>query len=238
MRSHGTDTPREIWQFGEPGTPYYDALLKMINLRYSLLPYNYSLAAKQTDGGYSMARPLAFDFPRDRNVYDIKDQYMLGDIMVAPVTSPGVEKREVYLPEADAPWIDFWTGERVNGGVSVEAAAPIDRLPLFVKGGSIIATVEAAQHSGASVGKPITLTVYPGRDAAFTLYDDAGDAYDFESGECQRIDVNWDEKTRTLTIADAVGTFAGAPAMREFRVALDGKVKTLSYDGKEKRIRL
>lgn len=237
MRSHGTDTPREIWQFGEPGSKYYDSLLGMINLRYSLLPYTYSLAAKQSASGYSMARPLAFDFPRDRKVYDIKDQYMFGDIMVSPVTSPGVDKRDVYLPETDALWIDFWTGERHKGGAIVSAAAPIDRLPLFVKGGSIIPTVEPVQHSAASVGKPVTLTVYPGADATFTLYDDEGDTYDFEKGEYQRIAINWNDKKRTLTFAEVEGSYPEAPAKREFRVSVDGKVKTINYDGKKRSLK-
>lgn len=237
MRSHGTDTPREIWQFGEPGTKFYDALLGMINLRYSLLPYTYSLAARQTSGGYSMARPLAFDFPADRKTYDIKDQYMFGDIMVSPVTSPGADSREVYLPESNAPWIDFWTGERLDGGSTVSAAAPIDRLPLFVKGGSIIPTVEPVQFSAASAGKPVTLTVYPGADASFTLYDDAGDTYDFEKGESRRIDITWNDRKRTLTVGNAAGSYPGVPAKSVFHVSVDGDMKTISYDGKKKSLK-
>ena len=162
---------------------------------------------------------------------------MFGDIMVSPVTSPGVERRDVYLPESNAPWIDFWTGERLNGGTTVSATAPIDRLPLFVKGGSIIPTVEPVQYSAASVGKPITLTVYPGADASFTLYDDAGDSYDFEKGESRRIDINWNDKKRTLSLANAEGSYPGAPEKYEFIVSVDGDVKTLSYDGKRKNVK-
>ena len=98
LRSHGSDTPREIWRFGEPGTQYYDAILKMINLRYEHIPYLYSLAAMQSKGSYTMARLLAFNFPEDDNVLDMKDEYMFGDFLVCPVTQPIKESatRKVY----------------------------------------------------------------------------------------------------------------------------------------------
>lgn len=238
LRSHGSDTPREIWQFGEPGTPYYDAILGMINQRYQLIPYIYSMAAQQTTGGYSMARPLAFDFPNDKSVYDIKDQYMFGDIMACPVTSPGATDREVYLPETDGGWIDFWTGNRIDGGQKITAAAPIDRLPLFVRGGSIILTTDPVEYSGLTEGKPVTVNVYPGQDAEFTLYDDAGDNYDFEKGESMRITMKWDDKNNRLTIADAIGTYGGAPSGRTFIVTNGDKVKRLNYTGKKTTVKL
>ncbi|MDE6394159.1 MAG: DUF5110 domain-containing protein, partial [Duncaniella sp.] len=229
LRSHGSDTPREIWQFGEPGTPYYDALLGMINLRYSLMPYIYSMAAEQTRGGYSMARPLAFDFPADKKVYDIKDQYMFGDMMVCPVTYPGVSTREVYLPESQSGWIDYWTGTRLDGGQTVTADAPIDRLPLYVRGGSLILTTDPVEHSDQTVGQPVTVHIYPGKDAEFILYDDAGDTYDFEKGEWTRIKMTWDDRKNRLTIADAVGDYAGAPKERAFTFVKDGGVANVTY---------
>lgn len=237
LRSHGTETPREIWQFGEPGTSYYDAILKMINLRYSILPYTYSMADKQSNSGYSIMRPLAFDFPKDRNVYDIKDQYMFGDIMACPVTDPGVDSREVYLP-AGADWYDFWTGKRFDGGEKISADAPLDQLPLFVKAGSIVPTTEVVEYSAASVGKPITIDIYPGKDAEFTLYDDAGDNYDFEKGECTRIKMKWDDKKNTLIIDDSEGTYEGAPDKRHFIICKDGKTKKVDYEGKKTTIKI
>ncbi len=238
LRSHGTDTPREIWQFGEEGTPYYDAILKMINLRYSLLPYIYSMADAQTNSGFTMARPLAFDFPKDIQVFDLKDQYMFGDIMVCPVTDPNVTSRQVYLPEYEGGWIDYWTGKRLNGGESVTAEAPLDRLPLFVKGGSIVLSTEPVEYSEASVGKPVTIDIYPGQNAEFTLYDDAGDNYDFEKGECTRIKMRWNEKDSTLTIDDAIGTYKGAPTKRQFIVRKGDKTKKMDYKGKITKIKL
>ncbi|MDE7349559.1 MAG: DUF5110 domain-containing protein, partial [Muribaculaceae bacterium] len=225
LRSHGTETPREIWHFGEEGTPYYDAIRDMINLRYSMLPYIYSMADAQTRSGFSMVRPLAFDFPKDRKVYDIKDQYMFGDIMACPVTDPGVDSRDVYLP-AGADWYDFWTGKRFAGGEKISAEAPLNRLPLFVKAGSIIPTTEVVEYSAASAGKPLTIDIYPGKEAEFTLYDDDGETYDFEKGEYTRIKMTWDDNKNELTIADAEGTYPEAPATRKMTIRKGDKSKT------------
>lgn len=240
MRSHGTDTPREIWHFGEPGTPYYDAILRMIRLRYSLNPYIYSMAAAQTAGGYSMARMLAFDFPEDEAVRDIKDQYMFGDFLVCPVTSPGVSSRRVYLPGGEAAiWIDYWTGERHHGGKWMEATAPLDRLPLFVRGGSIVASAdEPVEYTGELVGKPVTLNIFPGRDAAFVFYDDAGDGYGYESGESVRIPISWSDGKKILTIGASRGSYPGAPGSRRFVIRTPGKTKAVTYTGKSLKVRL
>ncbi len=226
-----------MWNFGEKGTPYYDDILNMINLRYSMLPYIYSMADAQTRSGYSMARPLAFDFPKDREVFDIKDQYMFGDIMVSPVTDPGVDSREVYLP-AGVDWYDFWTGKKLSGGEKISADAPLNRLPLFVKAGSIIPTTAPAQYSAASASQPITLDIYPGKDAEFTFYDDAGDSYDFEKGEYTRIRMKWNDSKGELTISEAEGTYPEAPKERIFTIRKDGKTKTITYKGKQTKVKL
>lgn len=238
LRSHGTDTPREPWQFGEPGTEHYDAILKMINLRYSLMPYIYSKAAEQTRGGYSMARPLAFDFPKDHNVYDIKDQYMFGDFLVCPVTSPDVDTRKVYLPSSPdgTGWTDFWTGERHQGGKWIEALTPIDRLPLFVKDGSIITDTAPTEYSAAQKGQPVTINVYPGKDSEFTLYDDNGDGYGYERGESSLIKMKWNDKNRTLEIDNEQGSYPEAPDVRVFTVKTPYGEETVNYTGKKMKV--
>lgn len=237
QRSHGTETPREIWNFGEEGTPYYDAIRDMINLRYSMIPYIYSMADAQTYSGFSMARPLAFDFPKDRKVFDIKDQYMFGNIMVCPVTDPGVTSRTVYLPSG-ANWYDFWTGKRFAGGENVVADAPLDRLPLFVKAGSIIPTTAPAEYADASASQPITIDIYPGKNAEFTLYDDAGDTYDFEKGEFSRIKITWNDANGELTISAPEGTFPQAPKSRQMTIRKADKTKTITYKNKATKIKL
>lgn len=201
LRSHGTETPREIWRFGEPGTPYYDAILGMIRLRYSLVPYLYSMAAATSFDDYTMARLLAFDFPADTTVYDIPDQYMLGDILVCPVTEPGVDSRRVYLPDdGGALWTDFWTGERISGGQWVDATATIDRLPLYVRAGAVIPMVEPGNSTVEQASRQMTIHVYPGRDSEFTLYHDSGDGYDFEKDFYSRLHFKWDDRAGKLDV--------------------------------------
>lgn len=201
LRSHGSDTPREIWRFGEAGTPYYDAILRMINLRYTLLPYIYSMAASQYFSGYTMVRPLAFDYPDDEEVYDLKDEYLFGNILVCPVTRPMSEaaSRKVYLPRG-ARWIDYWTNEAYDGGQWIDVPVSIDRLPLYVRAGSIILTSDVVEYSAAQSDKPITVNVYPGADTTFSLYQDSGDGYAFERGDCSITKLEWDDSGQQLKI--------------------------------------
>jgi len=251
LRSHGSDTPREIWQFGEPGTPYYDAILKMIHLRYTLVPYIYSMAAQQSRQGYTMARMLAFDFADDRTVLDLKDEYMFGRFLVCPVTHPMNEKtsRRVYLPQSsngkssngklsngklsNCKWIDYWTGKQYEGGQWIEQEVSIDRLPLFVRSGSIIPTTEVAQWTDAQVTKPVTLHIYPGADAHFELYEDEGDNYNFEQGAFSTIAFDWDEAHQRLTIGSREGSYPGMMTRRTFIIEMNGMQKQVSYKGKQ-----
>ncbi len=234
LRSHGSDTPREIWQFGEPGTPYYDAILRMINIRYSLIPYIYSLAAKQTADSYTMARMLAFDYPDDPTVLDLKDEYMFGDFLICPVTHPLGEKRsrQVYLPKGNK-WVDHWTGQIYNGGQWIEKAAEISTLPVFIKAGSIIPTTETAEYSAAQAGKPVTIGIYPGKDCNFELYEDEGDNYNYEHGAYSKIPFVWNEKRQTLTIGQRQGSFNGMAECRTFIVKTPALQKEIRYDGKQ-----
>ena len=216
MRSHGTDTPREPWRFGQPGDAPYDTIVKFIQLRYRLLPYIYSLAAMETRGDYTMLRMLAFDFRNDPKVYDIADQYMFGPaIMVCPVTEAGAKYRSVYLP-AGSDWYDFWTGRCYPGGQSINASCPLEIMPLFVRGGSILPMGPIVQHSGEALGAPMELRVYGGAGARFTLYEDEGDNYKFERGQFTNIPIEWNEHEHRLTIGPRGGAFDGMIARREF----------------------
>lgn len=245
LRSHGSDTPREIWQFGEPDTPYYDAINKMILERYEHIPYIYSMAAMQSNSGYSMARPLAFDYPDDMNVLDLKDEYMFGDYLVCPVTHPLSEAthRKVYLPKGSS-WTNYWDAREVyEGGQTIEVPLTIDRIPLFVRSGSIILTTEATDYAAAQVGKPIKIIVYPGADAEFTLYEDEGDNYNYENGAFSTIKITWDNKSRRLTIDDRKGSFQGMASKRTFMFSASDKVSKRSYEyriykGKKKTFKL
>jgi alpha-D-xyloside xylohydrolase len=232
LRAHGTDTPRELWRFGEPGEAMYEALAAALKLRYRLLPYIYSLAGWTTQLGYTMLRALPFDFRDDPLVRDVADEFMLGPaFLVCPVYRPssygpgsqpildGPQGRRVYLP-AGGDWFDLWTDVRLSGGQAVGAAAPLDRIPVFVRAGSIVPMGPVRQHTGDAPDAPLELHVYPGRDASFTLYEDDGDGYAYEQGAFTTIEITWDDALRELTIGERHGGYATMPAVREMVAVL------------------
>lgn len=235
MRTHGYMSNTEPWRYGEQ----VDSISrKYIGLRYKLLPYIYSNAAKVTSDGYTFMRPLVFDFPDDKEALSQDTEYMFGkSILVAPVLAPGVSTWDVYLPSGN--WIDFWTGEEMAGGRTVKADATIDKIPLFVKAGSIIPTTEGLQSTDGYADAVIKINVYPGEDGSFTLYEDDGKTYDYEKGKYSTIEMDWDDDDRTLTIGSRKGSFAGMPSARKFDVAMpDGSVKSVDYSGSEVKVKM
>jgi alpha-D-xyloside xylohydrolase len=223
FRSHGTNTPREVWSFGEPGDETYDALVKFDNLRYRLMPYIYSLAWRVTSEGYTIMRGLAMDFRADARVHDIADQFMFGPaLLINPVTEPikrmESPSREVYLPRAEG-WFDFWTGETMEPGKTTNAPAPLSIIPIYVRAGSIIPMGPFIQYA-AEKSDPIELRVYPGADGSFTLYEDENDNYDYERGVYAVIPFSWDESSKTLTIGERKGSFPGMARTRTINVVI------------------
>ena len=136
--------------------------------------------------------------------------------------SHGPHTRRVYLPSLPdgAQWFDFWTDRRLSGGQVVEVDAPLDRIPVFVRAGSIIPMGPVRQHTGEAPDAPLELHVYPGRDASFTFYEDEGDGYGYEQGAFATVEFRWDDRTRQLTIGDRAGTYRGMPADRDLAVIL------------------
>lgn len=244
LRSHGSDTPREVWRFGNPGEPFYESIVSHIRLRYELLPYTYSLAARVTREGYTMTRALAFDFARDTTVLDIGDEFMMGPaFLVAPVTKPlmkyGGESRKVYLPKWGAGWYDYWTGRHEDGGRWTEAAAPIAHSPLYVRAGSIVPLTVCQQHTGEQPGAPYTIKVYPGADTDFEIYEDDGDGYACERGAYATYRLHWDDARRTLSVSRRKGAFGSMVRERRLDVALpDGSRKTVLYRGEPLEVRM
>jgi alpha-D-xyloside xylohydrolase len=247
FRAHGTDTPREIWRFGEPGEPMYEALVKYLRLRYRLLPYIYSLAGWVTQDDYTLLRGLAFDFRADPAVYDIRDQFMFGPaFLVNPVTQPmyyavgsrpltGVDQRRtVYLP-AGCDWYDFWTDRRLAGGQVVQADASLDILPLYVRAGSIVPMGQPMQYADELPDAALELHIYPGCDGSFLLYEDEGDSYNYEQGAFSTIRMRWQESARRLLLEARAGSYPGMQERRTFQVVLHGKdhseQRTLVYAG-------
>lgn len=213
FRSHGSDVRREIWNFGKEGDMFYDALVAANRLRYCLIPYIYSWAGKVWREDSTFMRMLAFDFVDDDTALEIKDQYMFGEsIMVCPVTEAmyyGVnsvqisgkeKKRQIYLPKG-CEWVDFYTDIRYAGGQTINADADIDKIPLFIKSGSIIPMTKPLQHTGEVETATIELHVYPGADAQFSLYEDRGDGYGYENGNYTITEITWNQGEKELAIS-------------------------------------
>ncbi len=230
FRSHGTDFRRELWNFGEPGSMFYDALIKMNQLRYRLIPYIYSLAARVWKDDYTMFRLLAFDFPQDAAAREIDDQFLFGDsLMVCPITVPmyydkdsrpvenAAKTRKVYLPEGTG-WYDFWTEEYYEGGQVITAEAPIDIIPVYVKTGSIIPMTCSMQYVDEIPDAPIEVCVYPGKDAVYELYEDEGNSYRYEKGEYSLTKMTWSEESRELKISEPSGSYPRMVKIRTFHV--------------------
>jgi alpha-D-xyloside xylohydrolase len=372
MRSHGTQTPREIWQFGEAGEVVYDSLKAFAELRARLMPYSYSLAAETCFAHATPMRPLGLAYPEDPHCHDIGDQFLYGDaFMACPVTSPMVhhpqerlvpfspgdlsdddgrhgalsmysgdgetlsptclrsviaideswagnkpagvtgehysvafsgrlrvpaqggqlllrgagsaslqvddreivqlassdqgiseqeidlspyagrqvslsvtyrhqsgdaviqcgwlqalqehsqgkaQQRPVYLPTGT--WWDFWTGAAVQGGQTLQAEAPLERMPVYVRAGSIVTLGPAHKPSPAEADKPLELRIYPGADGQTVLYEDSGNSYDYEHGAFSRIDLSWNDAQRTLTIGPRSGSFDGMAVERSFDIVI------------------
>ena len=216
FRIHGYQTHTELWNY-----PLAEqSLLKYDKLRYRLLPYNYSVAWKVTSAGYTIMRALPMDFRSDPNVGAISDEYMFGPaFLVAPVTQPQAATRRVYLPRGVS-WVDFWTGETLEGGRSTTASAPVGIIPLFVRAGSIVPFGPDIQYTSEKPADPTELRVYAGADGDFTLYEDEGDNYNYEHGTYATIPIHWDNNRKTLTIGVRKGGFPGMLAQRSFDIVL------------------
>jgi len=220
LRVHGTRRPdeNELWSYGP------DAQTILVNfdrLRYRMLPYIYSLAWKTTSEAYTTMRPLVMDFRTDARAQDTGDQFMFGPaFLVSPVTYPEATTRQLYLPGAK--WYDFWTGSVVDGGRTINAIAPLDRLPLYVRAGSILPLGPDEEWSTEKAADPIELRIYRGENGDFTLYEDENDNYDYEKGVYATIPLHWDDAGHTLTIGDRKGQFPGMLEGRSFRVVFVG----------------
>jgi len=247
FRSHGTDTPREIWNFGEKGEIFYDAIEKFINLRYLIMPYIYSLAGKTTLENYTMLRSLLFDFANDLNVKNISDEFMLGNsLLVCPVTNPmyydkestplnALKVQDCYLP-AGANWVDYWSEDIYEGGQTVTVPAPLDVIPLFVRCGSIIPMIRGLQYANQKNCECMILKIYLGADSTFTLYEDSGDGYEYEKGEYSTIRLDWCEEQRMLTIGKRSGWYDDMQMKRQFAIVMGKITKTVTYVGDEIKI--
>lgn len=251
FRSHGTDTPREPWNFGQKGTIFYDAILKFIRLRYRLLPYIYSSAAAVTREHKTIMRSLLFDFKQDKRVWEIQDSYMFGDaFLVSPVTRPMYyekggkacdcpkKEKEVYLPQGTV-WYNYWTKEKYEGGQCVNCATPIDKIPLFVHAGAIIPLSGDIDYADERQGKCNVIEVYDGADGNFSMYFDAGDGYAYEIGEYCLVRLEYRNNEKSLYLANAEGSMRVRERLH-IRLISSEKVTEVQvvYNGEKKKINL
>jgi len=194
MRAHGERQHNEVWAYGKEAEPI---LSRYLRLRYELMPYTYSLAYASYQTGAPYMRALFMDFPNDPNVANIPDEYMFGPaFLVAPVTEQGATSRKVYLP-AGSDWYNYWTNERLKGGQTIVANAPIDTLPLFVRAGSIV-PLGSEILSTNDKQAIASVRVYPGANASFTLFSDDGNTYAYEKGVSSITKLSWDDATHKL----------------------------------------
>jgi alpha-D-xyloside xylohydrolase len=218
FRVHGTRSAdqNELWSYGPEAQKI---LTDYDRLRYELMPYIYSVAWKTTNEGYTPMRPLVMDFRTDPRALNIGDQFMFGPaILVNPVVEEKATSRHLYLPKVK--WYDFWTGASLQGGKAIDTPAPIEKLPLFVRAGSIIPMGPDVQFAAEKAADPIELRIYPGADGDFALYEDENDNYNYEKGAYAVIPFHWDDAKHTLTVGARKGQFPGMLQSRKFRVIL------------------
>lgn len=244
FRAHGrrypgkTETPNEPWSYGAEAEKI---LTNYIDMRYKLLPYIYSLSAMTSKSDYNPMRLLAYDFANDKNVLDCKDQFMYGPaFMVCPVLQEGKNMRDVYLPKGQK-WIDYWTNRVYNGGSNITADAPIEKIPLFIKAGSIIPSYNQVFGNDIKHDAPIRIDIYAGANGQFDYYEDDGTSMDYKQGKFKLIPLRWDDTTQTLNMAPSEGTFTLNKKQFEIYLHKDGKVskmKKAKYTGKNMSIKI
>ena len=249
-RTHGQWPLREVWNIAPEDHPCYQSIVYYDRLRYRMMPYLYSIAAWANLKDYTLMRGLVMDFEGDAKVNNIGDQWMFGPaFMACPVGYYKARTREVYLPKQSG-WYDLYTGKHYAGGQTITADAPYERMPVYVREGSIVPYGPEIQWSDEKQPELITLYVYTGKDADFLLYEDEGTNYDYEQGKYATINIHYDESLGTLTFGKRNGSFDGMLESRKFKVITVTPTKmqslefdnvqgqTVSYDGNQTTLKL
>ena len=243
FRAHGQYPFREPWEIAPEGHPAYESIVYYTKLRYRLMPYIYSLAGMTWFEDYTIMRPLVMDFLSDAKVSDIGDTYMFGPaFMVAPVYEYGARSREVYFPECEG-WYDYYSDIFIQGGTTAEVAAPYERMPLFVRAGTILPVGPEMQWSDQVKPDSIDLYVYKGADGSFTLYEDENVNYNYEKGAYAMIEFTYDDESGILSIGERRGEYPGMIQERTFNViqvspAGKSSPMVVRYEGKSVNVQL
>lgn len=261
FRSHGRDWRLHLpwgWtdaKIGYPETPTYhpdESTLhnpaiepickKYLELRSQLTPYLYSAVKQTCETGLPIIRALWLHYPEDSVAVARADQYLYGrDILVAPVVEKAATSRSVYLPRGS--WYDFWTGEKMEGGREITRAVDLATIPLYCRAGAIIPMGPVKQYTEEESQTPLTLSIYPGADGAFSLYQDDGKTFNFRKGEFMKIEIAWNDKRKRLNMSLAEGSrmfgtgrprfvakLAGEPG--EHEIVFDGNPREFDLSGK------
>jgi alpha-glucosidase (family GH31 glycosyl hydrolase) len=253
FRSHGRTWKLRLpwgWNTGDPGpvevTNYNGAATpdagelhnqhvepicrKYLELRYRMLPYLYSAVRECTLNGMPVMRAVWLHYPDDRVAVARGDQFLWGrDVLVAPVVEQGATSRQVYLPRGA--WFDFWTSERLEGGREITRKVDLETTPLYVRAGSILPLGPVKQYTGENVDQPFTLSIYPGADASFLLYEDDGSSFNYRKGQWMGVQMNWADTRRVLTLRLAPGSRMLQPLRRRIEVKLGDTVRAAVFDG-------
>jgi alpha-glucosidase/alpha-D-xyloside xylohydrolase len=210
---------------------------KYLDLRYRMLPYIYSNAYETSETGVPLMRALWLYYADDPEAAGRGDEFLWGrDILVAPVTQQGAASRAVYLPKGD--WYDFWTNEKLEGGREVSKAVDLGTTPLYVRAGAMLPMGPVKQYSSEKVDAPLTITIYPGADGHFALYDDDGVSFDFEKGQYNLLDLTWNDQDRLLTIKPRNDRFWNTLTHSiDVRLAGSSKIQKIALDGKPKSLK-
>jgi len=204
---------------------------KYLELRYRMLPYLYSTVRESALTGMPIMRALWLHFPDDPKSVECQDQYMWGkNLLVAPVVEKGATTRRVYLPPGS--WYDFWTGERIDGGHEISRPVDLETMPLYVRAGSVLPLGPVRQFVDEKVDGPLTISIYPGADASFLLYEDDGISFNYRKGEWMGIQMTWNDSSKMLNLGLASGSRLMPPAKRTIELQMGEIKKTLNFDGK------
>ena len=265
FRSHGTDTPREIWNFGKEGEPFYEAIKRAIALRYRLMPYIYSLAGHVRLFDTVMMRSLLFDFPEDSKAAEMDSEYMFGkDLLICPVTEPMYYEKgsrridrektwKCYLPEGTE-WYEFvpfpeednegrWKSDagpsgKYAGGQEILASAELSHIPVFVRAGAILCMEAGLTYADEASAAPMEIHIYPGSDGEFLYYEDDGDGYGYEKGRYNVIRMEYRDDTRTFTIGPSENKVKNGLNGRRCAAVCEGHRVEFVYEGKQQVISL
>jgi hypothetical protein len=263
FRSHGRDWHLRLpwgWNTGEIGpkelrgytggaadpdpaelhNPAVEPIVKKyLELRYRLLPYTYTVARESVDTGLPMIRAMWIHHPDDPVAVARGDQFLWGrDILVAPVVEKGATNRRLYLPKGT--WFDFWTEQSFAGGREIDRAVDLETMPLYVRAGSIVPLGPVKQYVDEPVEGPMTVTIYPGANASFELYEDDGATFDHRRGEWMRVSYNWADSARTLRIRLAAGSQLRPSDLRPIDVRIAGTrtMRRVDFNGQPVEVKL